>query len=447
MSMRRAIGLKRVVLIVCSVLLLLLSLFTVQGLFVPVRIVSGSMAETFWGPHYTICCQDCQFCFPVDATSAPRVQTISCPNCGAHNQRNENQSVLPGDRVLVDRMSYYFRDPYRWEPVLFRSVDPPVAHCLKRVAGLPNENVAISAGDIWINGTRLKKNWPTLDALALVVHDSRFTTKNLEAPLRWRPLATENNWEKTPRGYQQLSAAVVSDQEKPIDWIGYHHLDFHRGHPRATDQITDDYAYNQTLSRRLHSTDDLILSAQVQCHGGGSLFFQVGAYRLQLDCDQESDQGCGKLLESSNEIAEFVWDPQKLQSPAQVEVATVDKQFFFVVDGNVIFSCDLESVAIPAIPRVPSEADCLPGNENISRLAVGSQSLRVTVSDLRVRRDVYYTPEIVGVLANRTGDYRLGEDEFFVLGDNSPVSLDSRRDAAVAIVLRADLLGRVWRWR
>jgi hypothetical protein len=125
----------------------------------------------------------------------------------------------------------------------------------------------------------------------------------------------------------------------------------------------------------------------------------------------------------------------------------VDKQFFFVVDGNVIFSCDLESVAIPAIPRVPSEADCLPGNENISRLAVGSQSLRVTVSDLRVRRDVYYTPEIVGVLANRTGDYRLGEDEFFVLGDNSPVSLDSRRDAAVAIVLRADLLGRVWRWR
>jgi hypothetical protein len=41
----------------------------------------------------------------------------------------------------------------------------------------------------------------------------------------------------------------------------------------------------------------------------------------------------------------------------------------------------------------------------------------------------------------------LGEDEFFVLGDNSPVSLDSRRDAAVAIVLRADLLGRVWRWR
>jgi len=444
--MRRAIGLKIVVLIVCSVLLLLLSLFAVQGLLVPVRIVGGSMAETFWGPHYTICCQDCRFCFPVDATATPPAQMISCPNCGAQNQRNENQPVLPGDRVLVDRMSYHFRDPYRWEPVLFRSVDPPVTHCLKRVVGLPNENVAIFAGDIWINGTRLKKKWSTLDALALDVHDSRFAAKHSEVPLRWRPLATESNWEKTPRGYQYLSAAVVSGQEKPLDWIGYHHLDFHRGHSRATDQITDNYAYNQTLSRRLHSTDDLILSAQVQCHGSGSLFFQVGTCRLQLDCDQESDQGCGKLLDSGKQIAEFAWDSQRLQSPAQVEVATVDKRFFFVIDDRVVFSFDLESRST-IFPPDPSEPGLVQEEENVSRLAVGSQSLRVTVSDLRVRRDVYYTPEIVGVLANRTGDYRLGEDEFFVLGDNSPVSLDSRRDAAVAIVHRADLLGRVWRWR
>ena len=125
----------------------------------------------------------------------------------------------------------------------------------------------------------------------------------------------------------------------------------------------------------------------------------------------------------------------------------MDKQFFFVIDGNVVFSCDLESVARLISSPISNGTDLPPGNENVSRLAVGSQSLRVTVSDLRVRRDVYYTPEIVGVLANRTDDYRLGEDEFFVLGDNSPVSLDSRRDAAVAIVLRADLLGRVWRWR
>ena len=42
---------------------------------------------------------------------------------------------------------------------------------------------------------------------------------------------------------------------------------------------------------------------------------------------------------------------------------------------------------------------------------------------------------------------KIGKEEFFVLGDNSPVSLDSRRDMDEAIVRRADVLGRVWRWR
>ncbi|MEK6269805.1 MAG: S26 family signal peptidase, partial [Planctomycetales bacterium] len=71
----------------------------------------------------------------------------------------------------------------------------------------------------------------------------------------------------------------------------------------------------------------------------------------------------------------------------------------------------------------------------------------VTVDDLLVRRDIYYTPDIQGISASRVGDYHLGKKEFFVLGDNSPVSLDSRQDTDEAIVRRADVLGRVWRWR
>ena len=69
------------------------------------------------------------------------------------------------------------------------------------------------------------------------------------------------------------------------------------------------------------------------------------------------------------------------------------------------------------------------------------------IEDLLVRRDIYYTPEVHGVANRRTDEYRLEPDEFFVLGDNSPVSLDSRQDTVEAIVRRKDLLGRVWRWR
>ena len=156
------------------------------------------------------------------------------------------------------------------------------------------------------------------------------------------------------------------------------------------------------------------------------------------------------LRESGREVATFHCKIRKLRAPVRIEVASVDRRFFFVIDREVIFSCDLE--AQPAQPiahatKVSPDPAGSSGELRDARLAVGSQSLRVTVDDLLVRRDIYYTPDIQGISASRVGDYHLGKEEFFVLGDNSPVSLDSRRDMDEAIVRRVDVLGRVWRWR
>ena len=60
-------------------------------------------------------------------------------------------------------------------------------------------------------------------------------------------------------------------------------------------------------------------------------------------------------------------------------------------------------------------------------LALGVEGLEVTVGDLRVYRDVYYT-DPVGSRGHR-GSSRpvpLGAGQYYVLGDNSPVSEDSR---------------------
>ena len=448
--MRRPSGLKIAALMLCGVLLVLLfSRFAVQGIFLPIRVIGASMAETFWGPHYTIWCKNCQFCFVVDAATVPPQRFTNCPNCGSQNEHKANERVIAGDRLLVDQMSYQFRDPGRWETILFRSTDPPIAHCLKRVVGLPNENVSIADGDIWINEERLKKDWSTLDSLALVVHDARYVSQQPRSPPRWRPQYDQTQWKKNAQGnqgFEYFPCTQSTDQVAPIDWIVYKHVDFHHGRLRVTNQITDNYAYNQTLSRKLYWTDDLILSANIQCFGSGSLFFQVGTCRLQIDCSQ----GLGILRESGREVATFDCKIKKLRAPVRIEVASVDRRFFFVIDREVIFSCDLE--AQPAQPiahttKVSTEPAGSIGELRDARLAVGSQSLRVTVDDLLVRRDIYYTPDIQGILASRVGDYHLGKEEFFVLGDNSPVSLDSRRDMDEAIVRRVDVLGRVWRWR
>ncbi len=55
-----------------------------------------------------------------------------------------------GDWVLMERASYLVRKPHRWEVVAFRnSYGTPV---MKRVVGLPGEDVSLSDGEILING-------------------------------------------------------------------------------------------------------------------------------------------------------------------------------------------------------------------------------------------------------------------------------------------------------
>ena len=63
----------------------------------------------------------------------------------------------------------------------------------------------------------------------------------------------------------------------------------------------------------------------------------------------------------------------------------------------------------------------------LRRLQLAPQGLEAKIRDLRVFRDVYYTQPIAARLNSVVGKpVRLGEEEYFVLGDNSPISDDSR---------------------
>jgi signal peptidase I len=78
-------------------------------------------------------------------------------------------------------------------------------------------------------------------------------------------------------------------------------------------------------------------------------------------------------------------------------------------------------------------------DESLSPVAFGSRRGSVQVSSVKLYRDVHYTTE-----NQRHGTERplkLGNDEFFFLGDNSPVSLDSRGWAS-PVVPRRLLVGR-----
>lgn len=65
-------------------------------------------------------------------------------------------ALYPGDRVLVDRLTYRFRDPSRFDIIVFKH---PLNNYnyVKRIIGLPGETVEMRKGTVYINGRPLRE--------------------------------------------------------------------------------------------------------------------------------------------------------------------------------------------------------------------------------------------------------------------------------------------------
>ena len=67
-----------------------------------------------------------------------------------HNHSME-PTLLSGDVLLTDKISYRLREPERYEIILFIN-ESDGEELVKRVIGLPGETVRLAAGKIFING-------------------------------------------------------------------------------------------------------------------------------------------------------------------------------------------------------------------------------------------------------------------------------------------------------
>lgn len=64
-----------------------------------------------------------------------------------------------GDYILVDEITYRFREPERGEVIVFKNPNNEAEFYIKRVVGLPGEKVVINANTVKINGEVLNENY------------------------------------------------------------------------------------------------------------------------------------------------------------------------------------------------------------------------------------------------------------------------------------------------
>jgi signal peptidase I len=86
------------------------------------------------------------------------VQTFFIPSASME------PTLMIGDRILVDKISYHLHDVHRGDIVVFATppgedAGPNVKDLVKRVIGLPGETISSAGGMVVINGTPLKEPW------------------------------------------------------------------------------------------------------------------------------------------------------------------------------------------------------------------------------------------------------------------------------------------------
>lgn len=410
--------------VVLLVAVLVARTWFVQGLIVPFIVPGGSMARTLLGRHRDVVCEDCGCRFACGADAQPVAVRAVCPNCGYGRNDLESQPDVAGDRVLVDKSAFHFRSPRRWEVVAFRHPHQASKCCVKRVVGRPGESIQIRHGDVYTKGDNQaeweiqRKPLEIQRAMAVPVHDANYRPSSGRAlPPRWRSDDPRTEWGSSDGRFTH--PAVSSPQS--IDWLTYHHWRRLSGAAggAAEAPVTDVVGYNQTRPRRvedIHPVTDLLLSFRlVKLAGEGRLWLRASdgreEFRVRIDAGELRYQ-VFRNAQQGQPLARGTL-PDRLEE-VQVELSLFDQQLVLGLGGRAVSAC----------PYQPADRRLRP----VSRpFAIGSEGLEVEIREVRVFRDVYYTHP-VGPDARWALDrpVRLAEEEYFVLGDNSPISEDSR---------------------
>jgi len=451
------------------------------------RIPTGSMADTLKGAHFRLACPQCGYKYEygfvpgnyglpedtVPSSEAP-LPVTRCPSCGRYPSQlrcrrcgqsydsrslmmenrhrrsidspdentglpsyctrcsgelmsNEAMPVANGDRILVLKCIYQFFEPKRWDVVVFKNPPEPTINYIKRLIGLPGEKVQIVDGDIYIDDQIARKPAKVQNELWMPVYNNDYQ------PVRPERGAFKGRTWRQPFRNVGDSQWITKDSNHPtrfrLEPVGgrtdrIHSLVYDTA---IGNSFRTTYAYNDVdYYGSMPYCSDLMVRFDYLAEGPeGSVGIALSKYETTYRAKVDFFTGTLNVTKQENgrKPVELVGG-LSIKHPAMnkqsfVKFAHVDRQLIFEYDG-MKWTHDLG--------RGLNEVGVIRKDVEPRVEIFGSGSLML--SHIAIFRDIHYTELRYG----NSGEYGratdepfvLEEDQFFVLGDNSPNSEDCR---------------------
>lgn len=418
----------------------------------PFGVTTGSMAETIHGNRREASCPRCGAHLCVGSPDERRTDNpqddVTCPNCGLrHIDLTKLAGETLGDRLMVDKLVFRLRSPRRWEVAVFRCPVDDKKPYVKRVVGLPGEAIRLFDGDVYANGMLQRKSMAVIREIRIPV----FQMDHPPQPQGWMVRWEVGPVVHSPKSASPVKVPPVADVvqgtrlvlDATADPIGmtYRHRD---SDANRDDVVRDRIVYNGALRREWVPVHDFILECEVEVVSGTNGRFACrlgdGADTVKADIPIHSDPHSaspglvaheGGQEEAFTTAVSFV--PGKRY---HLEFAFVDRRVMLAIDGREVG----QPLDLPQRPAARKSPDPAGKRQGLDRpLQLGVSGAHVVIHHLTLHRDIHYRSE-EGKFGTRE-QYQLGANEYFVLGDNTANSQDSREWAKPGVP-EHDFLGK-----
>lgn len=485
--------------------------FVIEAFVIP----TGSMAPTLMGAHMRFRGPDTGYEWPVgpweaaaggrSGEYAPIQRDVS-----VHDPISGELLTFPraelrsGDRILVLKYLYSVMDPSRFDVIVFKNPTDPSQNYIKRLIGLPGEQVALADGDVFTRpadpeGAPAPWSAPDWQIARKTAAEQRAVWQNIFDSAYTPPTGSFTPpWNSSDRSAWDFSGPTYA-----FTGNGPTELFFDRTRRRFPDSrwqsvqrgelwsIDDRYPYDEGPTgsfqvRSRYPVSDVRLRAGIEPAAAG-LVVEATVSARGMDFQAVIEGETARLrwrprigqIEVRGAWTDLASAPVHLPPGrvTNVEFWHVDQSIQLWIDGEMLLRHDYDWTPAQRIEQATGQtleailegsggpnplADPRIYRERSADVRWGFRGGALRLHNVALDRDLHYLPAVFeggrgpGLATAPGAPLVLGPDQFFACGDNSPQSLDGRLwgapepwvafefDRSPGIVPRELLLGKAF---